>query len=88
MPTTTSHSTDTIEPRTRPGGNASIEQAVGDAAENATSKVRSLYEKGKGKAVEWQDGVERYVREKPLQSMLIAGGTGLLLGLLIGRRRS
>jgi ElaB/YqjD/DUF883 family membrane-anchored ribosome-binding protein len=87
MPPTTSQSTDTITPRSHSSGAASAEQTAAEAVEHATGKIRTLYEKGKGKAVEWQDGVEHYVREKPLQSILIAAGTGLVLGLLIGRRR-
>jgi ElaB/YqjD/DUF883 family membrane-anchored ribosome-binding protein len=43
-------------------------------------------EKGKQKAHEWQEGVEEYVYEKPLRSLLIAAGAGLLLGLWLRRR--
>ena len=87
MSNSTSQSTETIKPLSRSAGGAALHEAASEAADQARSGLRSLYEKGKGKAVEWQDGVERYVREKPLQTILIAAGTGLVLGLLIGRRR-
>jgi len=43
------------------------------------------YEEGRNQVVAWQQQLENQVREKPLQSLLIAAGVGLLFGLL--RRR-
>jgi ElaB/YqjD/DUF883 family membrane-anchored ribosome-binding protein len=43
------------------------------------------YEEGRNQVLAWQRQVENQVREKPLQSLLIAAGVGLLFGLL--RRR-
>jgi ElaB/YqjD/DUF883 family membrane-anchored ribosome-binding protein len=43
------------------------------------------YEEGRNQVLAWQQQVENQVREKPLQSLLIAAGIGLLFGLL--RRR-
>lgn len=37
--------------------------------------------------VKVKGGVENFVRERPLQSVLIAVSAGVLAGLLIGRRR-
>jgi ElaB/YqjD/DUF883 family membrane-anchored ribosome-binding protein len=43
------------------------------------------YEEGRNQVLAWQQQLEHQVREKPLQSILIAAGIGLLYGLL--RRR-
>jgi ElaB/YqjD/DUF883 family membrane-anchored ribosome-binding protein len=43
------------------------------------------YEEGRNQVLAWQQQLENQVREKPLQSLLIAAGVGLLFGLL--RRR-
>jgi len=43
------------------------------------------YEEGRNQVLAWQQQLENQVREKPLQSLLMAAGVGLLLGLL--RRR-
>jgi ElaB/YqjD/DUF883 family membrane-anchored ribosome-binding protein len=43
------------------------------------------YEEGRNQVLAWQQQLETQVREKPLQSLLVAAGVGLLLGLL--RRR-
>ena len=43
------------------------------------------YDEGRNQVLAWQQQLEHQVREKPLQSIFIAGGIGLLYGLL--RRR-
>ena len=43
------------------------------------------YEEGRNQVLAWQQQLEHQVREKPLQSLLVAAGVGLLFGLL--RRR-
>ena len=43
------------------------------------------YEEGRNQVLAWQQQLENQVREKPLQSLLIAAGVGLLYALL--RRR-
>ena len=43
------------------------------------------YEEGRNQVLAWQQHLEHQVREKPLQSLLVAAGVGLLFGLL--RRR-
>ena len=43
------------------------------------------YEEGRNQVLAWQQQLENQVREKPLQSLLMAAGVGLLVGLL--RRR-
>lgn len=47
-----------------------------------SDQAREYYEQGREKAQEWEQGIESYIQEKPLQSVLIAAGVGVLLGLL------
>jgi ElaB/YqjD/DUF883 family membrane-anchored ribosome-binding protein len=59
---------------------------VRDAAAEKYNHVRDqasgYLEDGRRKAMEWEHSLESHVQEKPLQSVLIAAGIGLLLGLL------
>lgn len=57
------------------------------AMNEAQAKVRTFLQKGKTKATEMEEGFEHYVQAKPVQSVLIAAGAGLLVGYLFGRRR-
>jgi ElaB/YqjD/DUF883 family membrane-anchored ribosome-binding protein len=45
-------------------------------------QAQNYYDQGRQRATEWEQGVESYVKEKPLQAVLIAAGVGVLLGLL------
>jgi ElaB/YqjD/DUF883 family membrane-anchored ribosome-binding protein len=61
----------------------------GQVRDVATQKYEQLrdsaseyYQQGRERAQEWEQNIEEYVREKPLQAVLIAAGVGVLLGLL------
>ena len=62
---------------------------VRDAATERYSQLRDqatqYYDQGRERAREWEESLESYVHEKPLQAVLIAAGVGVLLGLL-GKR--
>src|SRR5690349_11771063 len=45
-------------------------------------QAQNYYEQGRQRATEWEQGLESYVQEKPIQAVLIAAGVGVLLGLL------
>lgn len=53
--------------------------------EAGREKASEYYEISKAKAQEWEHTVEEYIREKPLQSVLIAAGVGAVLGFLLRR---
>jgi ElaB/YqjD/DUF883 family membrane-anchored ribosome-binding protein len=59
---------------------------VRDAASEKYSQLRDqaseYYNQSKEAATQWEQSLESYVQEKPLQAVLIAAGVGLLLGLL------
>lgn len=55
------------------------EQSLGEVAKTSFGESRR-------QAEEMEKAVETYIREKPFQSLLIAAGAGVVLGLLWGRR--
>lgn len=50
------------------------------------NRLRSAVETGKARVGEWRGSFEDGVRERPIQSVLIATAIGAALGMLIGRR--
>jgi len=65
-------------------GNEMREQAQ-DLMAQGKEVAAEYYEEGRNQVLAWQQQLENQVREKPLQSLLVAAGVGLLFGLL--RRR-
>ena len=65
---------------------AEVSQHLRDAASEKYGQVRDkaskVYNEGREKAEQWEQSLETYVQEKPLQAVLLAAGVGLLLGLL------
>jgi ElaB/YqjD/DUF883 family membrane-anchored ribosome-binding protein len=55
------------------------------AKDAAREKAQDIYERSREKGREWGDGLETYVREQPMRSLLIAAGVGLALGFLMRR---
>jgi ElaB/YqjD/DUF883 family membrane-anchored ribosome-binding protein len=45
-------------------------------------QAQNYYQQGRERATEWEQGLESYVHEKPIQAVLMAAGVGVLLGLL------
>ena len=63
---------------------------IRDAATEKYGQLRDqatdYYQQGRERATEWEQGLEEYVRQKPLQSLMIAAGVGMLLGMIWKRR--
>lgn len=57
-------------------------QRLGAYGQTAAS---DYYQQGRDQAAVWQEQLEQQIREKPIQSLLIAGGVGVLLGILLRR---
>ena len=59
---------------------------VRDVAQQKYAELRdqatSYYDQGRERAQEWEQNLESYVQEKPIQALLMAAGVGVLLGLL------
>jgi ElaB/YqjD/DUF883 family membrane-anchored ribosome-binding protein len=61
------------------------EQVSGQAREKyeqVAGQARDYYEQGRDQAQQWEQTLESYVQEKPIQALLIAAGVGVLLGVL------
>jgi ElaB/YqjD/DUF883 family membrane-anchored ribosome-binding protein len=56
--------------------------AANEKFNDLKQQANDYYEQGRGQAQEWEQGLEQYVQEKPIQSLLIAAGVGLVLGML------
>ena len=61
----------------------------GQVRDTATQQYEQLrqqagdyYEQGRQRAMEMEQSLEQYVQEKPIQSLLIAAGVGMLLGMI------
>jgi ElaB/YqjD/DUF883 family membrane-anchored ribosome-binding protein len=59
-----------------------VRDAARDKYNELSDQAQDYYQQGRDKAHEWEEGIESYIQEKPLQSVLIAAGVGVLLGLL------
>ena len=80
---------DTLNPTARrtPSSDSVINKEVlEEKVQEARDLARSTYERGKEKAVEWEEGFEDYVKERPIKSLLVALGVGLIVGAVIARR--
>jgi ElaB/YqjD/DUF883 family membrane-anchored ribosome-binding protein len=64
-------------------------QEMGQKAQELTTQGQEVaaeyYQQGRERVLAWQQQLQTQVREKPLQTLLMAAGIGLLFGLL--RRR-
>jgi ElaB/YqjD/DUF883 family membrane-anchored ribosome-binding protein len=58
---------------------------VQEMARQGQEAAAEYYQQGREQVLAWQQQLEHQVREKPMQSLLVAAGIGLLFGLL--RRR-
>jgi len=59
-----------------------VRDAAREKYSQLSDQAQEYYGQGKQMAQEWEQGVESYIQEKPLQSVLIAAGIGVVLGLL------
>jgi ElaB/YqjD/DUF883 family membrane-anchored ribosome-binding protein len=96
--TTRTPGSQSLQASTRQDGHDTAEQNdhMQETAQEMRDKAQELmtqgkevaaeyYEEGRNQILAWQQQLENQVREKPLQSILVAAGIGLLYGLL--RRR-
>jgi ElaB/YqjD/DUF883 family membrane-anchored ribosome-binding protein len=63
-----------------------VRDAARDKYAQLSDEARAFYDQGREMAHDWEEGLEGYVRAKPLQAVLIAAGVGVLLGVLWKRR--
>ena len=56
--------------------------AANEKFNDLKQQANDYYDQGRERAQEWEKTLEDYVQEKPIQSLLIAAGVGLVLGVL------
>lgn len=61
---------------------AQVRDKAQELGDQAKEKVSEYYEEGRESLAALNRTVEAQIRERPLQSLLVAGGIGLLLGCL------
>lgn len=67
-------------------GSEQVRQAVAEAYAEMKSKGGDGFAQAEAKATDAVESVADYASKNPLQSLGIAAGVGMLLGLLFGRR--
>lgn len=79
---------DVLTPRrTTPENLTVIKDSLTEVAANERERMQNALVRGSQKVVDAEKKFENIVREKPIQSLLIAAGAGLAIGWLLGRRR-
>ncbi len=70
-------------------------EAVGKAKDVAQEKLRRMgdtasdyYRQGLDKARTWENEVESFIKDRPITSILLATGVGILFGVFMNRRRT
>lgn len=69
--------------------NSYTEEAMGalrSRFEAAQEKFSDVYETARGRVIEGAKYTDATIRENPYQSVAIAAGVGVLVGVLLGRR--
>jgi ElaB/YqjD/DUF883 family membrane-anchored ribosome-binding protein len=68
------------------GDGHSSTESLEAAGPELKARLRQMVESGKTRVTEWKGGFEDGIRERPVQSVLIAAAVGAVIGLLVGRR--
>jgi len=77
----------TVPPSNKLPADGHSAEAAGEAsAPELRVRLRNAVESGRTRLTEWKGGFEAGVRERPIQSILIAAAVGAAIGLLVGRR--
>jgi ElaB/YqjD/DUF883 family membrane-anchored ribosome-binding protein len=63
-----------------------VRDKAGEQYEQMRDQASQYYEEGRRRAMEMEQTLEQYVQEKPIQSLLIAAGVGMLIGMIWKRR--
>ena len=66
----------------------SVRKEVRREIERVREAAGEMVDRGRESVERVRENVSDRVRERPLTSVLIAGGIGVLLGMLVARRRS
>lgn len=61
-------------------------EAAREKFQEAKAGTQECLERSRAKLADTKENVEDFIRERPLQSVLIAAGAGVLVGLLLSRK--
>lgn len=59
-----------------------VRTAATDQYDHLRQQATDYYSEGRARAEDFEHSLESYVQEKPIQSLLIAAGVGVLMGVL------
>ena len=59
-----------------------VRDAAGEQYDQVKRQAQDYYDQGRERAREFEQNLEEYIQEKPIKSILIAAGVGVVLGLL------
>jgi len=62
-----------------------VRDAARDKYDHLRDRAGHYYEEGRQRAHQWEQNMENYVQERPIKSLLIAAGVGLMVGYLMRR---
>ncbi len=65
---------------------SSVKHAAAEECEHLRERTEDYFDRGRERARDFERGIEGYIQEQPLKSVLIATGVGLLIGILWRRR--
>jgi ElaB/YqjD/DUF883 family membrane-anchored ribosome-binding protein len=65
----------------------SMAEGLGDARDEIQNRLGEVWETGKERVSACAQATDRVIREKPYQSIGIALGFGVLIGMLLNRNR-
>ena len=60
-------------------------QKAKELGAEAQAAAKEFIDQGREQTLVWQEQLEQQIRQKPVQSLLVAGGIGVFLGLLLRR---
>ncbi|MBK7644839.1 MAG: DUF883 family protein [Planctomycetes bacterium] len=66
---------------------SNVKDSVAELVHGEKERVQNVWARGKEKALASEKRLEHYVSENPVKSVMIAVGTGVALGWILGRKR-
>jgi ElaB/YqjD/DUF883 family membrane-anchored ribosome-binding protein len=77
----------TVSNDVRPLGKELADDCTPDLKQRIQDRARELVDHGKDAMQDMRANMRGQVRDRPMTSLVVAGSFGLLLGLLLGRKR-